>query len=66
MRDLNYQLKHLCRHSHEGSYSTRAGRERQLSAIANQLHELGYRHMQATSLKPKHIQALVDLWMQQN
>jgi hypothetical protein len=33
MRDLNYQLKLLCRHSHEGSFKTRAGRERQLTAI---------------------------------
>jgi hypothetical protein len=24
MRDLNYQLKLLCRHSHEGSFKTRA------------------------------------------
>ena len=23
MRDLNYQLKLLCRHSHEGSFKTR-------------------------------------------
>jgi hypothetical protein len=29
MRDLNYQLKLLCRHSHEGSFKTRVGRERQ-------------------------------------
>ena len=28
MRDLNYQLKMLCRHSHEGSFETRVGRER--------------------------------------
>ena len=41
MRDLNYQLKMLCKHSHEGSFETRVGRERQLSAIANQLHDLG-------------------------
>jgi len=41
MRDLNYQLKLLCKHSHEGSFETRVGRERQLSAIANQLDDLG-------------------------
>lgn len=66
MRDLNYQLKLLCRHSHEGSYATRVSRERQLSLIANQLHELGYRHMSATSLKPKHIDAVVKLWLSQD
>ena len=62
MRNLNYQLKILCRHSHEGSFETRVGRERQLAAIANQLHELGFRQLQATSLKQKHIRALVEHW----
>ncbi len=36
-----------------------------LDLIANQLHELGYKHMQARSLKPKHIEALVSLWKDQ-
>ena len=66
MRDLNYQLKLLCKHSHEGSFETRVGRERQLSAIANQLHDLGFRQLKATSLKQKHVQTLVDLWLNQN
>lgn len=65
MRDLNYQLKLLCKHSHEGSFETRVGRERQLSAIANQLHELGFRQLKASSLKQKHVQALVDQWQRQ-
>jgi hypothetical protein len=56
----------LCKHSHEGSFKTRVGRERQLSAIANQLHDLGFRQMKATSLKQKHVQALVDHWLGQN
>jgi len=66
MRNLNYQLKVLCKHSHEGSFETRVGRERQLSAIADQLHDLGFRQLQATSLKQKHVQALVDHWLAQN
>jgi len=66
MRDLNYQLKMLCRHSHEGSFETRVGRERQLTAIANQLHQLGFRQLQATSLKQKHVKALVDHWQGKN
>jgi integrase len=65
MRDLNYQLKKLCKHSHEGSFETRVGRERQLTAMANQLHELGFRQLQATSLKQKHVQALVNHWLGQ-
>jgi integrase len=65
MRDLNYQLKLLCKHSHEGSFETRVGRERQLSAIANQLHDLGFRQLKATGLRQKHVQALVDEWLKQ-
>jgi len=44
MRDLNHQLKILCSHSHEGSISTRVGRERILSTMAGQLHDLGFKH----------------------
>lgn len=65
MRDLNYQLKTLCRHCREGSYATQVKREYMLSLMANQLHELGYRGMNARSLKPKHIEALVKHWFGQ-
>lgn len=66
MKDLNYQLKLLCRRNHEGSIATRVGRERQLSAIANQLHEMGFRGMGAQSLRQKHVKALVNVWLAQN
>jgi site-specific recombinase XerC len=62
VRDLNYQLKQMCDRNHDGSYATRADRERILTLMANQLRELGYRHMQAQSLKPKHIEALLARW----
>jgi len=65
MRDLNYQLKQLCRHCREGSHSTQSKRERMLTLMANQLHELGYRGMSARSLKPKHIEALLEKWRTQ-
>ena len=58
MRDLNYQLKQLCRRNRDGSYATQQNRERQLIPMADQLHELGYRAMNARSLKPKHVEAL--------
>ena len=66
MRDLNYQLKKLCRQCREGSYATQIKRERMLTLIANQLHELGYRGMTTRSLKPKHVEALVKRWFDQN
>ncbi len=62
MRDLNYELKQLCRRNRDGSRATQVARERILTQIANQLHEMGFRHMQAGSLKPKHVEALVERW----
>src|SRR3984893_6256098 len=57
MRDLNYDLKQLCRHNRDGSYATQADREHILDLIADQLHEIGFRHMQAHSPKPKHVES---------
>ena len=65
MKDLNYQLKTLCKANRDGSYATQATRSRILDLIANQLHELGYKHMQARSLKPNHVDALVSQWKDQ-
>ncbi|TAK49433.1 MAG: integrase [Betaproteobacteria bacterium] len=62
MRDLNFELKQLCQRNRDGSFSTQYARERILTMIANQLHEKGFEHMRASSLKPKHVQALVERW----
>ena len=62
MRDLNYALKQLCRRNRDGSHSTQRDRERVLDHIANQLHDMGFRHMEAGSLKPKHVERLVERW----
>jgi len=62
MRDLNYQLKTLCRNNRDGSYATQAQRLSMLDLISNQLHELGFRQMSAQSLKPKHVEALIKQW----
>jgi site-specific recombinase XerC len=63
MRDLNYQLKQMCQRNRDGSYSTQANRARMLNQIANQLQEMGYRRMTTRSLKPKHVDALVQRWL---
>ncbi len=63
MRDLNYQLKELCRTNRDGSYATQAQRLWMLTLIANQLHDLGFRQMNAQSLKPKHVEALIKHWL---
>ncbi|ESZ89427.1 phage integrase N-terminal domain-containing protein [Congregibacter litoralis] len=62
MKNLNYQLKQLCQNNRDGSYSTQHNRERILTLAADQLHALGYRGLDARSLKPKHVEALVKHW----
>ena len=66
MRDLNYQLKNLCARNPDGSHSTQADRLQILQAMANQLYELGYRRMAAKSLKPKHVDALVAHFLEED
>lgn len=65
MRDLNYQLKELGERNRDGSFGTQYKRAWILSKIANQLRELGFRQMRVTSLKQKHVEALVKLWHEQ-
>jgi site-specific recombinase XerC len=62
MRDLNYELKQLCNRNRDGSYATQHDRERVLDQIADQLQELGFRHMVVAGLKPKHVEGLVERW----
>lgn len=66
MRDLNYDLKQLCRRNRDGSYATQADREHILDLIADQLDEMGFRHMNAHSLRPKHVEKLVERWLAEN
>ncbi|MCY4129153.1 MAG: integrase domain-containing protein [Gammaproteobacteria bacterium] len=63
MKDLNYELSTICRRNRDGSYSTRGTRYARLQRHANTLHELGFFHMHATSLRPKHVTALVEHWI---
>jgi len=64
LKGLNHQLKTLCRNNREGSYGTQVRRERELTLMANELHELGYRGMNSHSLKPKHVEALIGRWLE--
>ena len=65
MRDLNYQLKQLCRRNRDGSYATQAKRMDHLMLIADQLYHLGFRGMKPRSLKQKHVDALAKDWLRQ-
>lgn len=62
MKKLWYELKGLCESNLNGSRNTQSKRYRDLRAIAKTLESLGYRNMGSHSLKPKHIETLVDHW----
>ncbi len=65
MKNLNYQLKTLCRQNRDGGHSTQVNRAYLLNQMANHLHELGYRNMNAKSLRPKHVERLLKYWTDQ-
>jgi hypothetical protein len=62
MQDLNYELKQLCTRNRDGSFATQTARERILTLVANQLRQMGFVNMHAQSLKPKHVEKLLDRW----
>jgi hypothetical protein len=62
MDDLTMDLVRLCRRNRDGSFGTKNNRQRGLAAIAGELRDLGYKLPGATSLKPKHLEALVEKW----
>lgn len=62
MDDLTYTLRQLCLRNRDGSHATQADRQRSLSLAARQLCEAGFRQMRATSLKGKHVEALLQRW----
>lgn len=66
MNTLFFQLRNICNHNRDGSESTKATRINNLELFSKQLKEMGYRHLQPSSLKQKHVQALVDRWQAEN
>jgi len=63
VRDLNYSIRQICLRNRDGSFGTRANRERMLSQMGNQLLELGFNQLKhVDQLKPKHVYRLVEHW----
>ena len=58
MHDLNHQLRQLCEKNRDGSYGTQAQRSKVLQLSADQLIQMGYRHLTIHTLKPKHVEGL--------
>ncbi len=65
MQDLEYELRGMVRRASRTAYGTRAAREDVLMQAARALYEMGFRKMKPESLKPKHVEALVERWKQQ-
>ena len=63
MDDLTMDLVRLCQRNRDGSYGTQNNRRRGLGAMSDDLADLGYKLPSAASLKPKHIEALVEKWL---
>jgi len=62
MNRLTYELKIICKRNRDGSFATQHDRDRHLRLIAKQLKQLNFKNMGASSLKPKHVSALLVLW----
>lgn len=63
MDNLTMDLVRLTQRNRDGSFGTQTNRRRGLTAMANDLSDLGYKLPGAASLKPKHIEALVEKWL---
>jgi integrase len=62
MDDLTYTLRALCQRNRDGSHATQADRLRTLTLASRQLREAGFKQMRASSLKGKHVDALLERW----
>jgi integrase len=62
MLDFENDVKGIARHNRDGSRMTQAQREQKLRAIGRELDQMGYRHLRARGLKPKHVEALIAKW----
>jgi hypothetical protein len=62
MDDLTYSLRQLCRRNRDGSHATQADRQGILTLASRHLRAAGILNMRATSLKEKHVEALLKRW----
>ncbi len=64
--DLKHSIIVEMRNTKESSYNTRAARKKRLLLIAEQLANGGYKIEHIKQLKLKHVEYLVELWLQQS
>lgn len=62
MDALTFGLMGLCRHGRDGSFATRSNREDMLTMMAADLKAGGFKLPAPASLKPKHVEFLIEHW----
>lgn len=62
LSNLKYQLQGLMLRNQDGSFGVKAERKKVLIQISAQLKQGGYRLQSVQSLKPKHVNYLVERW----
>lgn len=62
MDDLTYTLRVLTKRNKDGSHATQADRLQALTLFSRQLREAGFFQMTASSLKGRHVEALLKRW----
>ena len=65
MRQLVYELRQLCVHNRDGSFTTQYQRRAMLTQMGYQLIALGYRHLHVQDITRRHANKLVQVWKEQ-
>lgn len=60
--DIAKELVSLCARNKDGSFATQADRVKILHAAARTLQKAGFQNLAASSLKPKHVETLLNQW----
>lgn len=63
---LPKEIHNLCKRNRDGSFSTQYNRLKILTKTAKEIESLGFYNLSPNGLKPKHVEALVDLWQSNN
>lgn len=65
MSQLGYRFHLLTKDHKQGSFNTRSSRKKILNLVADQLLEKGFKLKDPKSLKPKHINYLIERWKEE-
>ena len=63
---LPKEIHNLCKRNRDGSYATQYNRLKILTKTAREIESLGFYNLSPKGLKPKHVEALVEMWQGQN